>query len=167
MFSSVLVERNPWAMLSMNSPSGILAVKTLTFCMRSVARLRDDEVLDPGMSVDVVRHERAERDDLEAPAARVLERGRGEPAAEPSALDGLVDLGVEERDSRAVAAQPIRGLADHPVAEPQLVALPLGDVDDFELVGHQPSKPFVLCVPSQNGLLPEPPQRQRAARSPS
>ena len=41
---------------------------------------------------------------------------------------------------------------------------PLGLVERQQ---PQPSKPFVLCVPSQNGLFFEPPQRQSAARSPS
>ena len=60
------------------------------------------------------RDERAERHDLEPFAARVLERGRDEPAAEAAAFERLVDLRVREGDPAVPA--PVGGLADHPAA---------------------------------------------------
>src|SRR5918911_3727240 len=87
------------------------------------------EVLVLGVRLDIVGDERAERQDPEAPAARVVERGRGEAAPEAAALARLVDRGVDERDS-AVAA-PVGGEADQAAVEPELVAAALGHVDDL------------------------------------
>lgn len=95
------------------------------------------------MRPDVVQHERAEGEHLETLASRVGERGGGEPAAESAARDGLVDLGVRERDPVAALPPVIGGLADNPVTEAQLVARLLRDVDDLELLGRRRDLHFV------------------------
>jgi hypothetical protein len=84
------------------------------------------------MRPDVVAHERAEREDLEAVAPRVGERCRSEAAAEAASLALLVDLGVEERDP--VVPAVVRGHANPAVAEAELVLGCLGDVDDLGIV---------------------------------
>src|SRR5207237_8989604 len=82
----------------------------------------------------IVGDERAERQDSEALAARVLERGRGEAAPEAAALARLVHLGVREGD--AAVAAPVRGEADQAAAELELVAALLGPVDDLGVGGR-------------------------------
>ena len=97
----------------------------------AVAVARGEEVVHLGMSRHVVRHERAERDDLEALPAHVVERGRDELAAEAASFAGRVDLRVQERDPVAVLAAVVGGDADAPVSEPKLVLRRLGHVDDL------------------------------------
>src|SRR5262245_21082488 len=141
------------------------------------------------MEFYVARDEGAQRRDLEPLAADVHERSCYQAASEAQAFTFLVDRGVQE-DEPAVSATVLEK-SDDAVVEAQLIAGSLRHVDDYSIlrrcgdllrrprsevrrepVGivvlvHQPSKPFVLCVPSQNGLFEDPPQRQSAARSPS
>src|SRR5438270_1432146 len=92
------------------------------------------EVLVLGVRLDIVGDERAERQDSEALTARVLERGRGEAAAEAAALARRVDLGVGERD--AAVASAVGGEADQAPVEAELVAALLGPVDDLGVGGR-------------------------------
>ena len=82
------------------------------------------------MSLDEGRDERAQWDDLEPLAASILDRGCCEVGAEAAAFARWVDLGVREGDPVAVLPAVVRGLADHPVAETELVTRLFWDVDD-------------------------------------
>src|SRR3954451_4224882 len=63
-----------------------------------------------GVLLDVVRDERAERNDVKSLAACVVQRRSGETAAEATPLPRLVDLGVREGDPAVPA--PVSGKAD-------------------------------------------------------
>src|SRR6266536_3247701 len=83
------------------------------------------------MPLDVVGDERAERRDLEALPARILERSRRQQAAEAAALARFVHLGVREGDPAVATA--VGGEPDQATPEPKLVAALLGHVDDLRL----------------------------------
>src|SRR6266508_505777 len=108
--------------LPLTDPSGLDGVG------QAVPIAGGDQVLVLGVPLDVARDEGAERSDLEALPAHVLERRCGQPAAEAAARALFVDLRVRERDP-AVPAVVGRD-PDQPLAETKLVAGCLGDVED-------------------------------------
>src|SRR5215212_9403281 len=81
------------------------------------------------MLLYVIRHERAQRHDLEALGARVVQYLPDEAAAEAATLAGGVDLGMG--DGKSPPAPVVSGEADQPPVEPQLVARGLGNVHDL------------------------------------
>src|SRR5439155_15603644 len=91
-----------------------------------------DELLVLGVQFDVVRDERAERNDLQPLTACVRQRLGGEPAAEALAFAGFVHLGV--RKGNAAVSPPVREQTDQAPAEPKLVAARLGHLDDLGLL---------------------------------
>src|SRR5215203_4508421 len=74
------------------------------------------QILELGMLIDYVPHERAQRHDLEPLPARVLENAQHELRPEPSRRASLVDLGV--RDDEPSVPPAVRGEPDQPPAEP-------------------------------------------------
>ena len=97
------------------------------------------------MPLHVGGDERAKRHDLEAPCARIVERALHEPRAEAAAFARSIHLGVRERDP--VVAAVVRGEPDAPVAEPELVAALLRDVDDDGVDGRCVDLRARLIVP--------------------
>jgi hypothetical protein len=79
------------------------------------------------MLLDVVRDEGAERNDVQALAACVVQRGGGETAPEPTPLARLVDFGIRGGDPAIPA--PVSGKADQTLGKPKLVPACLGQVD--------------------------------------
>src|SRR5436190_12652532 len=102
----------PWIPSSSISASFVVAAS-------SVAVAGRHELLVLGMPLDVVREERAERDDVDALPPRVLERGGCEPAAEAATLARFVDLRVREGDAALPAA--VGREPDQPPVQPELV----------------------------------------------
>ena len=100
----------------------------------------DDEVGVLGVTVDPAADERAQRDDLPAPAPDVVEGGPHQGAAE-AGLPGVgVDLGVGEDDR--VATPLVRGDAEHALAVADLEAVGFRDVPDGGLhAARQPAVP--------------------------
>src|SRR5215218_7339836 len=81
------------------------------------------------MLLYVIRHERAQRHDLEALGARVVQYLPDEAAAEAATLAGGVDLGMG--DGKSPPAPVVSGEADQPPVEPQLVARGFRNVHDL------------------------------------
>src|SRR5215212_2438132 len=81
------------------------------------------------MLLYVIRHERAQRHDLEALGARVVQYLPDEAAAEAATLAGGVDLGMG--DGKSPPAPVVSGKADQPPVEPQLVARGFRNVHDL------------------------------------
>src|SRR4029079_13442769 len=77
------------------------------------------ELLVLGMGLDIVRDERTERDDREAPAPRIVERAGCEPAAEAATLGSRLDFRVREGD--AAVSQAVGGEPDQTPREAKLV----------------------------------------------
>src|SRR5204863_10006578 len=99
----------------------------------AVAVAQRDAYLVLGVPLDVVLDERAERDDLEARVARVLERRLGKRASEPAPLAGRGDLRVRQGNPAVVAV--VGGDGDRSSVEPQLVTRLVGNVHDLGLLG--------------------------------
>src|SRR2546423_2179589 len=119
------------------------------------------ELLVLRMRLDIVGDERAKRWNPEALAVRVVERGRGEPAAEAAALARLVHLGVREGD--AAVAAPVGGEADQAAVEAELVAAAPGHLDDLG-VGRRGRPGRGLELAGAAEVLDQLPGRVRLAR---
>lgn len=85
--------------------------------------------------VDVVRDERAERNDLELLVSRIRQRDLGEAAAEATTLTRFVNLGM--REGNPSVTTPVSGEPDQTAAEAELVTTGLRDVHDLRL-GDRP-----------------------------
>ena len=79
------------------------------------------------MPLDVARDEWAQRNDVEALTACVVQCPSGKPTAETTALPRFVNLGVREGDPALPA--PVSRESDHPGGEPKLIAARLRHVD--------------------------------------
>src|SRR5438067_3227749 len=86
------------------------------------------------MPLDEVGDEGAERYDVQAPAACVVQCRLRQPAPEATPLASLVDLCVRESD--AAVATPVRRKSDQPAAEAELVAALLRDVHNLRIRGN-------------------------------
>ena len=93
------------------------------------------------MLLDVGRDERAERGDVEAPRAHVVESARDKPTAEPLAFEALFDLRVDQHDPPGTGAK--HDHADERAAGPELVP-GLGVVaDECRLERHRVGE---ICI---------------------
>jgi copper chaperone CopZ len=94
------------------------------------------------------RYERAQRDDLEAAVAYVVEGIARERAPDPLTLAGRIDLGVEEGDP--VAVQPVAGEAGEGTIDQDVVARLARVVTDFDRHSAlRPSYPYALIYPQR------------------
>src|SRR5437879_6242138 len=112
-------------------PSSSISASFVVGGASAVAVAGGYELLVLRMLFDVVGDKGAERNDVDAFPARIVQCGRCEAAPEAAALARFVHLGMGERD--AAVSAPVGGETDQATAEPKLVAACLRHVDDLRL----------------------------------
>ena len=89
-----------------------------------------DQVVVVRVPLDPPGDEWADRDGLLAPGPHVVQGGPGQRPADALALEAIVHLGVGEHGAPVAAA--VLGEPGQLTAQPGLVALPLGGLDDLD-----------------------------------